>query len=86
MSISVTSAIPTLSFVTGNTASNAQAAQNQRPVQPTNTRPADTVRLTEAQQVYQLYNQGQKISQIASALNLSVESVNNYLGITTAAG
>jgi DNA-binding NarL/FixJ family response regulator len=86
MSIPVTSAIPTLSFATGNTASNAQAAQNQRQPQQTNARPADTVRLTEVQQVYQLYNQGQKISQIASALNLSVESVNNCLGITTAAG
>ncbi len=86
MSISVTSAIPTLSFTTGNTASNGQAAQVQRQDQQTNVRPADTIRLTEVQQVYQLYNQGQKISQIASALNLSVESVNNYLGITTAAG
>jgi DNA-binding CsgD family transcriptional regulator len=86
MSILVTSAIPTLSFATGNTASNVQAAQNQRQVQQTNTRPADTVQLTEVQQVYQLYNQGQRISQIASALDLSIESVNNYLGITTAAG
>jgi DNA-binding NarL/FixJ family response regulator len=42
----------------------------------------DTVRLSEAQQVYQLYNQGQQIPQIAAALNLPVSSVNLYLGVT----
>jgi DNA-binding NarL/FixJ family response regulator len=44
------------------------------------------VRLSESQQVYQLYNQGQQVSQIATSLSLPVEIVNNYLGITAAAG
>jgi hypothetical protein len=42
--------------------------------------PSDTVTLTEAQQVYQLHLQGQKISQIASNLSLPVDLVNSYLG------
>jgi hypothetical protein len=33
--------------------------------------------------VYQLYNQGQRISQIAASLRLTVEAVNGYLGITS---
>ena len=41
-----------------------------------------TLQLSEAQQVYQLYNQGQGIPQIATALNLSVSVIDNYLGIT----
>jgi DNA-binding NarL/FixJ family response regulator len=36
--------------------------------------------------VYQLYNQGQQVSQIAASLSLPVETVNNYLGISAAAG
>ena len=44
---------------------------------------ADTVTLTEAQHVYQLYDHGQTVTQIAVSLNLPVESVNNYLGIST---
>jgi DNA-binding NarL/FixJ family response regulator len=41
------------------------------------------VQLSEAQQVYQLYNQGQQIPQIAAALNLPVNTVNDYLGVTS---
>jgi DNA-binding CsgD family transcriptional regulator len=44
---------------------------------------ADTVQLTEAQQVYQLYNQGQRVSQIASSLSLSQAAVNGYLNLST---
>jgi DNA-binding NarL/FixJ family response regulator len=44
------------------------------------------VRLSESQQVYQLYNQGQQVSQIATSLSLPVETVNNYLGITASSG
>lgn len=70
-----------------NGSSNAPAAP---PPQPTANAPsasggADTVQLTVAQRVYQLYNQGQQISQIASALSLSVDSVNSYLNITNTA-
>lgn len=40
---------------------------------------ADVVQISEAQRVYQLYNQGQTIQQIALGLNLSVAAVNEYL-------
>jgi len=42
--------------------------------------------LSESQQVYQLYNQGQQIPQIAATLNLPVSAVNSYLGINSSAG
>jgi DNA-binding NarL/FixJ family response regulator len=42
----------------------------------------DTVQLTVAQQVYQLYNQGQQVPQIAVSLNLSVAAVNSYLNLS----
>jgi DNA-binding NarL/FixJ family response regulator len=74
MSIAITSSLPATSFTNPST----EAAP--RP-QPATNVPVDTVQLTEAQQVYQLYNQGQKISQIANSLNLAVETVNVYLGI-----
>ena len=50
--------------------------------QPTASPRTDTVRLSEAQQVYQLYNQGQQIRQIAESLNLTVSAVNRYLNLT----
>jgi DNA-binding NarL/FixJ family response regulator len=42
---------------------------------------ADTVKLSEAQQVYQLYNQGQRVSQIAATLSLTEAAVNSYLSL-----
>jgi hypothetical protein len=57
---------------------NSAAAQPAPPV----ANGADTVQLTEAQQVYALYNQGQQASQIATALGLPVAVVNNYLNLT----
>jgi DNA-binding NarL/FixJ family response regulator len=83
MSISISSSVPITSLAAGNATTNSVAAQNTQPVQQTTARPADTVTLTLAQQVYQLYNQGQRVSQIATSLRLPVETVNNYLGITT---
>jgi DNA-binding NarL/FixJ family response regulator len=44
------------------------------------------VQLTQAQQVYQLYNQGQTVSQIALSLRLTAEAVNLDLGITGSGG
>jgi hypothetical protein len=44
------------------------------------------VRLSQSQQVYQLYNQGQQVSQIATTLSLPVELGNNYLGISAPTG
>lgn len=74
--------IPSL-FPNAPTETNANTA----PVQPTQPLAAtdDTVQLTEAERIYQLYNQGQPISHIAQALNLTVDQVNSYLNITNAA-
>lgn len=52
------------------------------PAPPTVNNAADTVQLSESQQVYQLYNQGQTVSQIANSLSLPVALVNTYLGIS----
>lgn len=76
MSIAITSSLPATSFTNAST----NAAPAPRP-QPATNAPVDIIQLTEAQQVYQLYNQGQEISQIATTLSLPVETVNNYLGI-----
>jgi DNA-binding NarL/FixJ family response regulator len=56
-----------------------QQTQQQQPA----TRGSDTVQLTEAQQVYQLYNQGYQVTQIASTLSLTVAAVNSYLNISS---
>jgi DNA-binding NarL/FixJ family response regulator len=63
-----------------STAADAQAAQAPAPSANSG---EDTVQLTVAQQVYQLYNQGQPVPQIAASLNLSVAAVNSYLNLTT---
>jgi DNA-binding NarL/FixJ family response regulator len=83
MSLSISSALSTASVAAANSSSTSAAPQ--RIQQPTNNS-AYTVQLTEAQQVYQLYNQGQQIPQIAGSLNLTVSAVNSYLGITSSAG
>jgi DNA-binding NarL/FixJ family response regulator len=51
--------------------------------QPAANAAGDTVQLTEAQQVYQLYNQGQTVSQIASSLSLTEAVVNGYLNVSS---
>lgn len=67
---------------------NTTAARQPQPeanTQVAANTPTDTVQLTEAQRVYQLYNQGQPVSQIASVLSLSETQVNNYLNISNSA-
>jgi hypothetical protein len=83
MSISVSSSLSTPSLAATNLAATSAPARNP---QPTINNSGDTVTLTESQQVYQLYNQGQPVSQIATTLSLPVEIVNSYLGITAGAG
>lgn len=83
MSISVSSSLSTASVAPANSSSISAAA---RTPQPTTNKSAYTVELTEAQQVYQLYNKGQQVSQIATALSLSQTVVNNYLGIAVSNG
>jgi DNA-binding NarL/FixJ family response regulator len=62
-----------------NTAAAAGSTARQQPVVNAG---EDTVQLTEAQQVYQLYNQGQRVSQIASSLSLTEAAVNSYLNLS----
>jgi DNA-binding NarL/FixJ family response regulator len=66
-----------------NPSSNAPAAQPSPQPEPAATSEPDTVQLTEAQQVYQLYNQGQQVPQIADTLRLSVAAVNGYLNLSS---
>ena len=77
MSISVSPA--TAALAAANPSPNT--APVQRVQQPANNG-GDTVKLTESQQVYQLYNQGQTVSQIANNLSLAVSAVNSYLNIS----
>jgi DNA-binding NarL/FixJ family response regulator len=78
MSIAISSALSTIQVA----ADLPTAAQTAPPVQPV-TSSSDTVTLTEAQQVFQLYTQGQSVPEIASSLSLTVALVNNYLGISS---
>jgi DNA-binding NarL/FixJ family response regulator len=86
MSISVSSALATASVAAANSPSTSAAQKVQQPTNQQTTSSAYTVRLTEAQQVYQLYNQGQPVSQIATNLSLTVSAVNGYLGNSGSTG
>jgi DNA-binding NarL/FixJ family response regulator len=81
MSISISSSLSSPPLTSAN--SSTAIVQSARQSQPTPVQTPDTVRISESQQVYQLYNQGQRISQIAASLRLTVEAVNGYLGITS---
>jgi DNA-binding NarL/FixJ family response regulator len=83
MSLSISSSLSTASLAAANSSSASTAA---RTPQATTNDSAYVVKLTESQQVYQLYNQGKQVSQIAASLSLPVEAVNNYLGITANTG
>lgn len=82
MSISISNSLSASSLTTANSLPNFPA-QIARQAQPAPQQAPDTVQLSESQQVYQLYNQGQRVSQIATSLRLTVEAVNSYLGITS---
>lgn len=79
MGISISNPLAALSDAAANFQRNEPAPQT---VQQAANQPTDTVTLTAAQQVYQLYNQGHTISQIAFSLRLSVAAVNSYLGLS----
>ncbi len=85
MSIAITSSLASVAAANSPSSTASQQPVQQTESQPTNV-PADTVTLTEAQQVYNLYNQGQTVPQISSSLSLPVSTVNNYLGITQSGG
>ena len=79
MSISILSSVSLAPVVSPNASSGAETAPNLQ--QPT-TNSRDTITLSASQQVYQLYNQGLSVAQIASSLSLPVGTVNNYLNIS----
>ncbi|HEY6337833.1 MAG TPA: hypothetical protein VIW68_05010 [Candidatus Sulfotelmatobacter sp.] len=79
MSSSISSLFPNAPSTAANASSNAAPAQ---PAQPTVHPSPDTVKLSEVQQIHQLYNQGQSVTQISRSLSLSVEAVNSYLNIS----
>jgi DNA-binding NarL/FixJ family response regulator len=81
MGITISSAL-----LTGAAAANSPSTAAAQPVQQPSGNSGDTVTLTVAEQVYQLYNQGQQVSQIATSLSLPETTVNNYLGITRSGG
>jgi DNA-binding NarL/FixJ family response regulator len=81
MSISISNSLSTASLAAQD--AYAKSAAAQKPQQTTNDS-EDTVKLSESQQVVQLYQQGQQVSQIASSLSLTVDTVNSYLGIANA--
>jgi DNA-binding CsgD family transcriptional regulator len=83
ISISTSPAVQTEASTTAASGgSNVKTAPRTQPVFV----PPDHVNLSETQQVYQLYNQGQRIEQIAASLNLTVEAVNSYLNISNSTG
>jgi len=82
MSSSISSVVAVVPFDSAGSSSNSARVQ-QTP--STSSASADTVFLSEAQVVYQLYSQGETVSQIASRLSLSEAAVKSYLTISIAA-
>jgi DNA-binding NarL/FixJ family response regulator len=78
----MSTSISSLSSATLSTTNTAPAAASAARPQPVANAGADTVQLTEAQQVDQLYTQGQRVSQIASSLSLTEAAVNSYLDLS----
>jgi len=81
MTISISNSLSNASLGAANSSSNSAPAPR---TQQTTNAPADTVKLSQSQQVHQLHNEGQNVSQIAFSLNITVEAVNSYLGIPNA--
>ena len=79
MSISISNSPSPASIAAVNSHSDSAQAPRTQPA----TNNSDTVTLSQAQQVTQLYQQGQQVPQIASTLSLPVDIVNSYLGITS---
>jgi len=69
MSNAISSALLTGAAAASSPATAVQPVQP--PVQRVSNNSGDTVTLTVAEQVYQLYNQGQQVSQIATSLRFA---------------
>jgi len=80
MSISVSNSPLPASSAAANVSSNSAVVQKAPQTTEAST---DTVHLSQSQQVHQLHAEGQRVSQIASGLSLTVAAVNSYLGIAT---
>jgi hypothetical protein len=78
MSSPISSQFPNAPPAGVNAAAPAAPAERAQPVANVQ---GYTVQLTVSQRVYQLHTQGQRVSQIASSLNLSEAAVNSYLNI-----
>ena len=77
----MSSSVSSLFLATPSVSNQTAAAESAATRRPAATTTSDVVQLTLAQQVYQLYNQGQRVSQIASSLNLTEAEVNSYLAL-----
>lgn len=88
MSSAISSLLSTASVAAANSSSTSAAAAQRvlPPIHPEVAPEPYTVKLTETQQVVQLYNQGQEVSQIADSLSITVGEVNTYLGIADSGG
>lgn len=80
MGISVSTALLNTSFAAANYSAPAATPQ------PTTNNAADTVKLSEAQRIYQLHDQGKDTSQIAASLSLSVSEVTSFLNVNGGTG
>jgi hypothetical protein len=76
MSLTIPSSFPTASHDAPSVSSTAP------PAQPAAESAPYVVKLTEAEQAYQLSLQDQTVPQIADKLSVTVAAVNSYLGIT----
>lgn len=75
-------AIPSLPSTTPSVSGSSGDSPAPQPLQAAANAAGDTIQLSEAQRVYQLYNQGLPVSEIADSLSLSVAAVNHYLNLS----
>lgn len=78
----MSSSVSSLFLATPSVTNQGALADSAATRQPVATTTSDVVQLTEAQQVYQLHNQGQRVSQIAFSLSLTEAEVNSYLHLS----
>ena len=79
MSLSIPSSFPTASYDAPAVFSSAAAAP---PARPGTENAPYVIKLTTAEQAFQLSLQGQTVPQIADTLSVTIAAVNSYLGIT----
>ena len=80
MSLSIPSSVPAAYDASRASATAAATSPAQARTTPKN--PPFVIKLTDAEQAYQLNLQGQTVPQIADRLSLTAAVVRRYLGIT----